>query len=67
MKTVLSRLEENERQEMLSTLKVKWAAVNAAYQRLPFAADSDSSKQRKERFFPSFLSHFSSLEPFRFE
>lgn len=50
MKTLVSRLEENERQDMLSNLKVKWAAMNAEFQRLPFAADTDSSKQRKERF-----------------
>ncbi len=44
------QLPEEERQDLLRALKTKWAAVNAAYQRLPFSLDTPAKQKRKEGY-----------------
>lgn len=45
------RLEGDEKQKIVNGLKIKWAVVNAEYLKLPFIADTDAQKIRKNRFF----------------
>ena len=44
------QLPEEERQALLRALKIKWGAVNAAYQRLPFSLDTPAKQKRKEGY-----------------
>ncbi|XP_024367970.1 uncharacterized protein [Physcomitrium patens] len=44
------RLEGDEKQKIVNGLKIKWAVVNAEYLKLPFIADTDAQKIRKNRY-----------------
>ncbi|KAG0612302.1 hypothetical protein M758_6G016800 [Ceratodon purpureus] len=44
------RLDGDEKQTIINGLKIKWAVLNAEYQRLPFIADTDAQKIRRNRY-----------------
>lgn len=44
----VSQLSPGERAELLRHLKLKWASINDAYQKLPLSTDSEQKKHRKE-------------------
>jgi hypothetical protein len=46
----VTQMSSSERQELLRHLKVKWATVNTAYQKLPFSLDTPAKQKRKEKF-----------------
>ncbi|KAL3701361.1 hypothetical protein R1sor_019383 [Riccia sorocarpa] len=43
------KLEEEERQQLIIALKMKWAKLNRAYQAYPSTIDTESMKLRRER------------------
>ena len=46
----LVKLSEEERQELLVGLKLKWAEVNEKSQKMTFTLDTPAKRQRKERY-----------------
>lgn len=46
----MSQIPEDEHRELLRHLKIKWAAVNQAYQKLPFSLDTPAKQKRKENY-----------------
>jgi len=46
----LTKLSEEERQELLVGLKLKWAEVNEKSQKMTFTLDTPAKRQRKERY-----------------
>ena len=44
----MSELSASERSQLLRHLKVKWASVNEAYQKLSVSTDSEQKKYKKE-------------------
>ncbi len=44
----MSQLLPEERTDLLRHLKLKWASINDAYQKLPLSTDSEQKKHRKE-------------------
>lgn len=45
----LRKLSDEERDELVYRLKMKWEQVNEAYQKLPFTIDTPQRKARKEQ------------------
>ena len=46
----LTKLSEEDREELLVGLKLKWAEVNEKYQKMTFTLDTPAKRQRKERY-----------------
>ena len=44
----VTQLDQSERAQLLRHLKLKWADVNTAYQKLSMSVDNDVKKHRKE-------------------
>eukprot|EP00899_Mesostigma_viride_P016660 jgi/Mesvir1/24996/Mv16953-RA.1 len=49
-KDTVTRMSEEERQELIRGLKDKWQKINEAYQRLPMTLDTPAKKKRKEEY-----------------
>jgi len=47
---VIREISHDERAQMLKHLKLKWASVNAAYQKLTFTLDTPAKTKRKEEY-----------------
>lgn len=47
---VVREIPKAERDELLRHLKLKWASVNAAYQKLTFTLDTPAKQKRKEEY-----------------
>ncbi|CAG9463639.1 unnamed protein product [Pedinophyceae sp. YPF-701] len=47
---VVQELEPDERGKLLRHLKIKWAQVNTAYQKMTFTLDTPAKRRRKEQY-----------------
>ena len=47
---VVRTMDAAERNELLRHLKIKWATVNTAYQKLTFTLDTPAKQKRKEGY-----------------
>ena len=47
---VIRTVSGEERDELLRHLKIKWAQVNTAYQKMTFTLDTPAKQKRKEQY-----------------
>ena len=50
MSGTVRKMSEEERQELLVGLKMKWEKLNEAYQKLSFVLDTPAKRKRKEKY-----------------